>query len=140
MFATEIEQAIETLRAETYANGGSTVSVIGKPPVTDGYMVGGEVTGLQLDMEFLHPDNANALWRVLSRYINEHFKLLTDGRHFLGAWIDQASGTLWIDVSERFNVREYAILVAEDRKEIAVWDVAKSEEIRLMVTEPVGQE
>lgn len=131
MFAAEIDKAIETLIAETRDSGGSTVSVTGANLPDSGYMVGGMVDGVMTAAEMLSPEHHDDLVYAITNYISKHFDLLTQRNIFLGGWVDAQEDTLWIDISERFNVKEYALLTAEDRGEIAIWDVAESEEIRV---------
>jgi hypothetical protein len=130
----QIANAIETLITETRETGGSTVSITGAPLPDSGYMVGGLVDGLMSNMDVLAPEHDHGLREKLALYVSEHYSLLSRDDVFLGGWIDQKEGTVWFDISERFNVREYAEMIGSDRGELAIWDVDKAEEIRVAVT------
>lgn len=127
MYEQSIETAIKTVLQETRENGGSTVSVIGEKLPEAGYMVGGSVDGFHVDV-FTTDNDISAM---LETYIHRNYALLTRGNVFLGGWLDKETDELWFDVSDKYNVKEYALMIAADRGELAIWDIASSEEIRV---------
>lgn len=130
VYAETIEQAISTVVRETLESGGSTVSVIGETLPDSGYMVGGEVEGLQMDASLL-TNRPDAVEAALEMYVHRNFKLLTKGNVFLGGWLDKEDDTVWFDVSDKYATEGFALLVARNRGELAIWDIAESKEIRV---------
>ncbi len=106
-------------------DGGFTVAFNGASVPDDGYMVGGAVTPLQLC-------NLEITARRFQEFIDEHSELLNQASdYFFGGWVDKADGSVWLDVSQHFHSVADAITTAQMRKEIAIWDVEHSHEIRL---------
>jgi hypothetical protein len=132
MITEYIDDAIERLIDETVEKGGSTVHVTGRPVPKSGFMVGGVVDPLIFQfLDVLNPTDRANLTRVLFEYVSQYNETLSDRHYFLGAWIDQKEGRLYIDVSQHVIVKQYAEELAKERGELAIWDVANSAEIRL---------
>jgi hypothetical protein len=52
-------------------------------------------------------------------------------RHLLGSWVDSTTGSVYLDVVEEFTDRDEAIAAGLERREIALWDAGRGEEIIL---------
>lgn len=50
---------------------------------------------------------------------------------FVGAWFDDETGLLYLDLSERFECPTMARKVGKERKQKAIWDCCAFKEIRL---------
>jgi hypothetical protein len=135
MYADTIDKGIDTLLADMrsqFSEGvdvGSTVSLVGKEFPTTGYMVGGYVDSLIFGKELLN--HGNVAWDFITRFVSMHFSFATSGKVFLGGWLDTADGNIYIDLSFNFPDKEIAMQEARNNGEIAIWDLAKGEEIRL---------
>lgn len=129
MFLQETDTAIDTLVAQTLVSGGSTVSVTGQTVPTDGFMVGGYADSLIFDSGVLN--HGNVAYKMVMRYVNQHFKMLVQKDMFLGGWIDTDENLVYIDIAQRFDSRRIAIHTAIEHDEIAIWDLEKAEEIRV---------
>lgn len=129
------KSAIDRLIDVTRDKGGASVSITGKGLPEFGFMVGGIVDSLIMGQDLLEPSHYDLLYKRIHEYVKDNSAFLADDRTFLGGWIDQAEGILYIDISEVFYVKEWAEVVANDRDEIAIWDLAKGEEIRVRAAE-----
>lgn len=108
------------------ANGGSTRSVVpGVPSPTGGYAV--SLKGFQ--ETFPHWSD-----ETIAEYIERHrFQLAQPGR-FIGAWIDD--GQLYLDVSVVVADLQIALDMGRRNDQLAIFDVASEQEIRLDSVEP----
>jgi len=109
------------------AFGGSTQSaIVGVPTVTTGY-------GVSLPgHEVRHPLRVGWLGirEDIARYAeSKRAELAVPGR-YLGAWLDD--GILYLDVTEVHAERATAERLGYDRNQLAIWDFARSEEIRMV--------
>lgn len=114
-----------TLARETYANGGVTLD-LSSPTMdiarhTDGYYVAGIHKPLMFDLK-------DADTRNYQRALGAAYAA-TQGLGLMGTWVD--SGVVYAEASEWYADYETAILVAKEREELAIWDVAAKQEIRL---------
>lgn len=50
-------------------------------------------------------------------------------RQYIDVWTDPADGKVYTDVSEHWQSRAAATIKAENRGELAIWDVARGAEI-----------
>ena len=130
MFAVTAEKAIDAVIDGAYSDGGATASIRGDAVPEHGYMVGGLTDALVVDMEELHPDRREFLWNQVLMYVHRNFGELKHENVFLGSWIDATNGKLYFDVSEWYPYDDIALMVADSRDEIAIWDIANSTEIR----------
>lgn len=64
-------------------------------------------------------------------YCRRKKDVLRNPRAHLGAWFDSESRKWYLDVSYVIENREEAIRLARRSKQIAIWDLANSEEVRL---------
>lgn len=119
---------MESMKARTEANGGTTLHLLSGEydRYTDGYYVGGHVKGETFPLEgSTAADYTIAAVAVVSRIP------LDAGETHIGSWLDTETGTVWIDASEHYTDRAEALAVAADRGELAIWDIAANEEVRV---------
>ncbi|MGZ6570451.1 MAG: hypothetical protein ACXVHB_06020 [Solirubrobacteraceae bacterium] len=109
----------QALAAEVRADGGFTVALDGNRPTT-GYVVG--LPGCERRI----PARAFDGWAIY-RYVIDHGRLLRTADHYIGAQVDR--GTVYLDVSEVLQDRESAMALAEQRRQLAVFDLAAGAEI-----------
>ena len=50
---------------------------------------------------------------------------------FYGSWLDKETGKIYIDLAANLRSKDFALALAKDLKEIAIWDVINNCEIRL---------
>jgi hypothetical protein len=131
MYAETIEIAVRNLISETMQDGGWTASLTGKSVPASGYMVGGVTDSLIFGADILNAEHEDVVHDMIIRWINQRFDIGTSENMFIGGWVDSEDGKVYIDLSEKFNVKEYALMIAADRGEIAIWDLANSQEIRV---------
>ena len=103
-------------------DAGATVDVNGSAGPASGYMVGVPGYGITLPLSSFTLDDVAAWVTDTRRHI------ATADATYLGAWVD--GDTVYLDVSQRFNDRGVALIVASQRDELAIWDVAAGAEIR----------
>lgn len=112
--------------AATREAGGTSVQVgTGNTP-TSGYMVSEKDGGHVMDAEqFYGPQGAG----ILQSYVSAHGDSLGAPDAYLGTWHDQASGKVFLDVSHNVADRGAAINLGKANDQIAIWDVARMEEV-----------
>jgi hypothetical protein len=120
-FATSEALQITNVLME-HRHTGYSVSVGGFQPVS-GYMVGGEVESLVLPAEGSH-------YLSTDDWLIAHWDLLSKPGYFAGVWTDSESGDVYVDISRNVDDLYTALAIAAARKELAIWDVANSVEIR----------
>lgn len=97
-----------------------TVAYGGSDLPTTGYFVGGLYKSL-----ILEDASAVRLHEVASFVTN------SPAVDYYGVWTDQEDGAVYIDGVNHYESLEEALLWASEREEIAIWDIARGEEIRL---------
>lgn len=115
----------ERLADNIFLYGGFTIGIDNTPVPTEGYFVGKKSLAI-LD-DYATKDQITA-------YIDEVRTLNETNptkNFFLGAWLDKDSQKIYYDISEHFTLREKAIVEANRRRELAIWDITRGEEIRL---------
>lgn len=105
---------------------GGTVKVDGGPAPTTGYMVGGVTPELVVDME---SGDAHTRYGKVVDWVRNAVAEFPDAN--VGWWRDDATGFYHLDVSENWVDLVPATVAAVARGEIAIWDLANSEEIRV---------
>lgn len=115
------------LKELTEANGGATVSLAtgAMDPHDAGYYVGGLVPSVTL-----HRDSNVVAYSLTADSFRNTIPVNRDGV-YLGTWIDTETDTVYFDASEHFTDRTEAMRVGRLRNELAIWDIANGEEIRL---------
>lgn len=106
------------------ADNGATVNLYGYSP-SEGYMVGGVVE----EEVFTHTSNTAHVRAVA--FIKDHEDILSDPELFIGAWLNEETNMVHLDISQRFSTMEEAAEVASFRDELAIWDLGTSKEIRV---------
>jgi len=136
MYAKEVMSGIETLVTEVRkqlqegaVNIGGTVSLIGKPVPETGYMVGGYTDSLILDSGLVF--HSSVMESMLLQFVSNEFAFATKYSTFLGAWLDREDDLLYFDFSQHFENIDDARAAAVFNDEIAIWDLANAEEIRV---------
>lgn len=122
---------IDLLIDETYRDGGTSVSFNSVAVPASGYMVGGFVDSLIFGSDMLIGDHRAFTWEMISAWLDKHEDLIRELDVFVGGWVDQESGMVYIDISRHFTDRAVAIHTAIDNDEIAIWDLEKGKEIRV---------
>lgn len=67
--------------------------------------------------------------KLLKSLVKNNFTLLKSNENYLGTWED--NGKIYIDISSNFNNLDEALKVAEDNKQLAIFDLQKMESIYL---------
>jgi hypothetical protein len=105
------------------STGGATIDVNGTPGPATGYQVGVPGYGTTLPLSTFTLDDV-AEWVT-----NTRRHIAAADATYLGAWVD--NDTVYLDVSQRFNDKGVALIVASQRDELAIWDNAAGAEIRV---------
>lgn len=101
--------------------GGVTLSPrVGETVPTTGYMVGGARKPLERKLEELQP------WDLTAWLERTDFP----AGSYVGAWV--SDGIAYVDVSEHTPDRLEAEIRGLERGELAIWDLAAGEEVRLL--------
>ena len=108
---------------EVAQNGGGTWCLNDGYLPWEGYFV---ALGGQFG-QVLPNNKANAI--TLANFIRKHYASLTGRGVYLGVWRDKKSGKTWYDLVECVEGREEAVALGRQREQIAVWDIARQEEV-----------
>jgi len=85
-----------------------------------GYMVGG------FGKELIYPNISGVNLSEVETWIEDH-KLRKD--QYYGVWVDE--GKVYFDVSVNLQSLDQATKIGKVKKQIAIWDLNKNEEIKL---------
>lgn len=109
-----------TLVRETHANGGVTLDLASPTMDIASHKTGYYVAGLHKPVTFdlKDADTRNYQFALGVAYT------ATQGLGLMGTWVDQ--GVVYAEASEWYADYETAILVAKEREELAVWDIASA--------------
>lgn len=111
-------------------NGGATYNLVtGETNPDHGYGVA--VNGYELRVPFIDND-------TLAAYALEHAAILTNEDLFLGIWKD--GNEYVIDVTQGIEDKETALITGILRGQLAIWDSANKDEIRLPEPQRAGTE
>lgn len=97
-----------------------TVATDDRSLPTEGYFVGGDAPSLVFDSIADVDRGEIAYWIGVNK-----------PSVFCGVWVDQETGKVYFDTSTLMYYERYAIPLAAQRGEIAIWDIANSREIRV---------
>jgi hypothetical protein len=107
-----------TLSRETHANGGVTLDLSSPTMAIATHTHGYYVSGLHKPHMFNLADSDTRDYQFALGMAYA----ATDGLGLMGTWVE--SGVVYAEASEWFEDYEMAILVAKEREQLAVWDVA----------------
>ena len=107
-----------TLSRETSANGGCTLDLSSPTMAMASHTTGYYVAGLHKPHMFdlKASDTRDYQYALGMAYA------ATEGLGLMGTWVE--SGVVYAEASEWYEDYETAMLVAKEREELAVWDVA----------------
>jgi len=66
----------------------------------------------------------------LSSFIKDKLSWI-DGNYYFGGWIDQQTRKVYFDISRNTDDFDYAMKIAKEDNEIAIWDLNENKEIRV---------
>ena len=101
---------------------GASINLKGEIPTT-GFMV-----SIPNHEQIVNSDLSN-LMVELEHYIFKHERLLQNPLYYLGLWQDKAG--IYIDISQRFEHKQFATSTGKKWKQIAIYDVLHEESIYL---------
>jgi len=132
MTVATLDATIQQVLLETASTGGSTASPTGFKVPESGYMVGGLTPSLIFGSDLLdgaaHREVAEE--RIFN-WLRKHPAMIMNPNIYLGGWIDNFYGMVYIDLSEWMQHKDAAIDRARTLGEIAIWDLAEGKEIRV---------
>lgn len=120
-------------------DGGATVDIHTGHPVelTHGYVVSIDGYGWtwRANWAALHlSPNGDSIDRV-QQYVNQAAvwidSLTMANPVYVGAWHDDSTDTIHLDLSAVFSGREFALTVAREQNQLAIWDVDNGVEVRV---------
>ena len=101
-----------TLHADTLANDGATIDLLGHSPST-GYQVSPYAKhGLIVRLADFSPE-------LITEYISNHVEILGREDHYLGTWID--AGWVYLDISLNVQGLIEALAIGRRNRQIAIW-------------------
>lgn len=100
---------------QSLVNGGTTISRDNHLPTT-GYVVGGVVPSLHYPMYAIDVE-------IIEGFIGNYI----DTTGYIGAWIDNTDNSMYLDVVEYVDELAYAMKLADERGELAIYDVVNDE-------------
>lgn len=123
----------------TISNGGSTTNLRHGTSLKTGYtlVVKEDVSrGQQVSINkyWNKKKKREAISKALDSFMEKNKDVLKAGKEngkHMGTWFDTKTGVLWLDISTNFKSKSDAIKAANEAGEIAIWDAAAGEEIRL---------
>lgn len=110
----------EILADMVKAGEDGTVDARGHGLPTEGYYVGGSTPSL------VYPNVADVDRGEIAYWIGTN-----EASRYYGVWVDSDTGKVYFDASTFMNYEQYAIPLAAARGEIAIWDIANGQEIRV---------
>lgn len=116
-----LRRHIKEFVANTLHKGGCTMSVVGNKPA-DGYMV-----SVYRTCERQYPELYFNISNVVDYCRQYETELYEHDNTFLGSWTN--NNTIFLDVSVNVSSLEWAIELAKEYNQLAVWDVLNQEEI-----------
>lgn len=122
---------IASLIRQTRKHGGGSVSLTGVATPEFGFMVGGAYDSLIAGADVLAPDHEELLTEQILKYVDTRREFAYDPHVFLGGWVDESDGRVYFELSELIYTFGTAKVIGKARNEIAIWDIAKGEEVRL---------
>lgn len=115
-----IESTTRWICAAVLVEMDGTVAYDGSPLPTTGYFVGGRYPSLILE------DAGNLNDREVRSFVTN-----SPAVDYYGVWTDKESHVVYIDGVDHYGSISDALAYASERGEIAIWDVANAQEIRL---------
>jgi len=114
----------ETLLTRTARDGGVTVSLVSGDVAahTSGFYVGGRVAETLVTDPSDLGDYLTAVSTITRR---------AGGVGYVGAWKNHETGFVHVDASDHFEDFETAHRIAQERGELAIWEIAGGTEFRL---------
>lgn len=108
---------------------GGTASLRGLELPSTGYFVGGLVSPLIVE----DGSSVTSLRADLETFVS----YLTDSTdaEYVGWWTDEETGRLWVDATSHHYSEYYAARYGRERREIAIFDIARERELRLAYVE-----
>lgn len=97
-----------------------TVETRGHGLPVEGYYVGGAIPSL------VYPSADQVDRGEIAYWIGTK-----ESSQYYGVWVDKETGKVYFDASTFMNYEKYAIPLAAERGEIAIWDIANGQEIRV---------
>lgn len=117
----KLQRLIDDLQTQLVQTGGFTANLETGAVPTEGFIV--SVKGHERVIE------GTATPADIGRYILDNHESLWGHGQFLGAWHD--AGKTYLDVSRVYLDRTLAIAAGHEHGQQAIFDIAKSESIRL---------
>lgn len=116
------EKALESIRT----TGGFSIHPITTESPTTGYMV-----SVVPESETILDSYEGVTEEAIAKFFEQNKKQF-DGRPtlHLGGWVDNSTGKVYLDLSEKFDDLDAAIDSAESTNQLAIWDLNEKKEIR----------
>ena len=67
--------------------------------------------------------------KLIKSLVKQEFNLLKNDKYFIGTWLE--NGKVYIDISSNFSNLEKALEVAENNKQLAIYDINENKTIYL---------
>lgn len=112
---------------------GGTIPLSAGPLPSTGYFVGGVVSALIIEPENDTPEEQVEALDHFVEYVSGP-RVAAD---YLGWWTDEETGKLWVDATSWHPTEYEAGLFGRGRREIAIYDIAKERELRLVYADSV---
>lgn len=97
-----------------------TVTSTGRSLPTEGYLVGGTIPSL------VYRNVGDVDRGEIAYWIGVNKPCV-----YYGVWVDKETNVVYFDASTFMNFERFAIPLAAERSEIAIWDIANGQEIRV---------
>ena len=112
-----------------FSEGGATVKVVGadEEPLT-GYVVA-QHPEMGAIVESPKQMDRKELRDKIKQYARRHRDLLSQDGMYLGLWVNDADGNLYLDIPTVMQDRALAVQAGADADQIAIWDIANKTEI-----------
>lgn len=111
-------------------NGGASYNITtGEYNPANGYFVSLPNNEIQIPLKDFHENH-------LKRYIRDNNELLSTNYNFLGGWID--NGIVYLDISQQFDDKRFALTLAVNSGQLAIYDANAKECIYLPLPQKSG--
>ena len=115
----------QTAFSETMRTGGASVNFKGRAP-KDGYMVS-PYKDREAISQFTKDKSTEV--KTFKEYQQLNKEFIAQKNHYLGAWVDKDK--LYLDISVNVRDKAEAMDLAKQNNQLAMWDVAKKEEVTI---------
>lgn len=116
----------KSVAKQIFSSDAGTVPFEADELPSTGYLVGGIVSALILESDEVGTREGRGMVEAFLTYLADRIRPA-----FIGWWTDEETGKLWVDAVSWHADEFEAARIGNDRLQIAIYDIARGESIRL---------